>query len=114
MTHKIFQMPFAKIYDCYLTKLERKGRGQEELDRVIFWLTGYTEQDLEKLRLNQTNLTDFFDKAPALASGWQLIKGRICGQLIEEIDNPLMRKIRCLDKLVDDLAKGKAIEQILP
>ncbi|TWT12408.1 DUF2200 domain-containing protein [Streptococcus sp. sy004] len=113
MTHKIFQMPFAKIYSCYVTKLERKNKNSMDLDHIIVWLTGYSEQELVKVVNDEISLALFFEQAPQLNQNWQLITGKICGQSIETIQDPLMRKIRCLDKLVDELAKGKSLEKLL-
>lgn len=106
-------MSFAGVYPHYITKAEKKGRTKEELDTIIRWLTGYSQQQLEQLIENKTNFEDFFAQAPLLHPNVSKITGVICGYRIEDIENPLMQKIRYLDKLVDELAKGKAMEKIL-
>ena len=111
--HRIFEMPFAAVYPAYVKKVERKGRTKEEVDRVICWLTGY---DLSGLHLQIEKRTDFrafFAHAPAMHPNSSLIKGTICGIRVEEVQDPLMQKIRQMDKLVDELAKGKAMDKIL-
>jgi hypothetical protein len=110
--HKIYDMPFAKVYPLYVTKVERKGRTKAELDQVIRWLTGYTPLQLQKIIDREVNFRDFFAKAKLHANA-PMITGVICGVRIEEIEDPLMQKIRYLDKLVDELAKGRAMEKIL-
>jgi hypothetical protein len=109
--HRIFSMPFAKVYPLYVTKVERKGRSQEELDQVITWLTGFSASAVQKHIEAQTTFTDFFAQATINANA-RLITGKICGVQIEEIEDPLMKKIRYLDKLVDELAKGRPLEKI--
>ena len=110
---KVFKMSFASIYPMYLQKIERKGRSKEELDQVIYWLTGYDEQGLQK-QINQgVDMETFFAEVPQLNENVSLIKGVICGYRVEDIEDPLMQKIRYLDKLVDELAKGKKLEKIL-
>lgn len=111
--HRIFSYAFAKIYLLYVQKVERKNRTKQELDQVICWLTGYTPAGLRKQIDGNGTLKDFFDGAPALNSAAKLIKGTVCGVRVEEVQDPLMRKIRYLDKLVDELAQGKAMEKIL-
>jgi hypothetical protein len=111
--HRIFAMPFAKVYPLYVKKAERKNRTKEEVDQVIGWLTGYGQAELRQQIEQENDLETFFDQAPAMHPNSSLIKGVVCGVRVEEIDDPLMRKIRCLDKLVDELAKGKSIEKIL-
>jgi len=106
---KLFKMTFASIYPLYLQKVERKGRTKAELDAVICWLTGYNEGTLTN---NEVSLETFFANAPALNPNAPLIKGVICGVRVEDIEDPLMQKIRWMDKLVDELAKGKAMEKI--
>lgn len=106
-------MPFAKLYPLLVAKAERKGRTREEVDQVTAWLTGYTSQELSQLEQSDTSYGDFFRNAPAMNPGRALITGKICGTRVEEIEDPLMRDIRYLDKLVDELAKGKAMEKIL-
>lgn len=107
-----FQMSFSRVYPLYVAKLERKGRTQAELDEVIEWLTGFDAAALQEHLDAKTTFTDFFDDAH-LNPGAQLITGVICGVRVEEIEDPLMQKIRYLDKLVDELAKGKAMEKVL-
>ncbi|MES3004854.1 MAG: DUF2200 domain-containing protein [Patescibacteria group bacterium] len=111
--HRIYTMSFASVYTHYITKVERKSRTKKELDEIICWLTGYTQKKLEKQVEKQTNLEDFFAQAPKLHPNRSLITGVICGVKIEEIKNPLMREIRYMDKVVDELAKGRPMEKIL-
>jgi len=111
--HRIFAIAFAKVYPMYVQKAERKGRTKEEVDQVIRWLTGYTQAGLEKQLKQQSDFEAFFEKAPKFHPNAALIKGVVCGIRVEEIEDPLMQKIRYLDKLVDELAKGKAMEKIL-
>jgi hypothetical protein len=111
--HKIFTMPFAKVYPMYVQKAERKGRTKPEVDRVICWLTGYTPAGLRQQLEQQSDIETFFAKAPAMNPNASLIKGVVCGVRVEDVEDPLMRKIRYLDKLVDELAKGRKLEQIL-
>ena len=110
---KIFEMPLASVYPHYVKKVESKGRTQQELETIIYWLTGYEVVALQKLLDNKTSFEDFFEKAPQLNPNVTKITGVICGYRVEEIEDPLMQKIRYLDKLVDELAKGKALEKIL-
>ena len=106
-------MPFAKVYPLYIQKAERKNRTKAEVDQVICWLTGYDQADL-KLQIELENdFETFFAQAPAIHPNSSLIKGVVCGVRVEEVDDPLMQKIRYLDKLVDELAKGKSMEKIL-
>ncbi|MET0333832.1 MAG: DUF2200 domain-containing protein [Rhizobacter sp.] len=111
--HRIFSMPFAKVYPLYVEKARRKGRTQEEVDQVIRWLTGYDQAGLQKQIKQQVDFDAFFAQAPAMNPNSTLIKGVVCGVRVEEVEDPLMRKIRQLDKLVDELAKGKAMEKVL-
>ncbi len=111
--HRIFATAFAAVYPMYVQKVERKGRTKEELDRVICWLTGYDQAGLRRQIEQRTDFETFFAKAPAMHPGRALIKGVVCGVRVEEVEDPLMQKIRQLDKLVDELAKGKAIEKVL-
>ena len=106
-------MSFASVYPLYVAKAEKKGRKKSEVDAIICWLTGYSQQELKKQLKKQTDFETFFAEAPQLNPARSLIKGTICGVRIEEIEEPLMREIRYLDKLVDELAKGKAMEKIL-
>ncbi len=111
--HRIYRMSVAGVYPHYVTKVEKKGRTKAELDRIITWLTGYSEAQLAAHLTSKTNFETFFAEAPRLNPSRALIKGVICGVRIEEIEDPLMREVRYLDKLVDELAKGKAMEKIL-
>ena len=111
--HRIFGMKFANVYPLYVQKAERKNRTKEEVDRIIFWLTGYNQAGLKQQIKQENDFASFFDQAPAMHPNVSLIKGVICGVRVEEIEDPLMQKIRYLDKLVDELAKGKAMEKIL-
>lgn len=110
---KVFKMSFASIYPMYLQKIEKKGRSKEELDQVIYWLTGYDEQGLQKQIDQGVDMETFFAEVPQLNENVSLIKGVICGYRVEDIEDPLMKKIRYLDKLVDELGKGKKLEKIL-
>ncbi|MBX0356797.1 DUF2200 domain-containing protein [Halobacillus sp. Nhm2S1] len=111
--HKIYTMSFASVYPHYVTKAEKKGRSKEEVDEIIRWLTGYSQEQLEVLLKKKTDFETFFAEAPELNPSRKMIKGVICGIRVEEIEEPLMQEIRYLDKLIDELAKGKAIEKIL-
>lgn len=111
--HRVFRYPFAKIYALLLNKVERKDRTKKELDQVIRWLTGYTQAGLMKQVRGEGDLEAFFASAPAFNPAAKLIKGMVCGVRVEEVEDPLMRRIRYLDKLVDELAHGKAMEKIL-
>ena len=110
---KVFKMSFSSIYPMYIQKVEKKGRSKEDLDQVIYWLTGYDEQGLQKQIDSGGDMETFFAEVPQLNENVGLIKGVICGYRVEEIEDPLMQKIRYLDKLVDELAKGKKMEKIL-
>ncbi len=111
--HRIFTMKFANVYPLYIQKAERKNRTREEVDRIICWLTGYDQSGLQEQIDRGNDFETFFAQAPALNPKRSLVKGVICGVRIEEIEDPLMQNIRYLDKLVDELAKGKALEKIL-
>jgi hypothetical protein len=111
--HRIFTMPFARVYPLYVQKAERKQRTKAEVDQIIRWLTGYTQAGLQKQIKRQSDFETFFDQAPAMHPNISLIKGVVCGVRVEDLEDPLMRKIRYMDKLVDELAKGKAMEKIL-
>lgn len=111
--HDIFKMSFARIYPLYLQKAERKQRTKEEVDQIICWLTGYDRAGLQQQIDEENDLETFFAQAPAFHPNSALIKGVVCGVRIEEVEDPLMKKIRYLDKLIDELAKGKAMEKIL-
>jgi len=111
--HRIFATKFSKVYPLYLQKAERKNRTKEEVDRIICWLTGYSQAELRRQIEQEVDFETFFARAPAIHPGSALIKGVVCGVRVEEIEDPLMQKIRYLDKLIDELAKGKALEKIL-
>jgi hypothetical protein len=112
-THRVFKMSFASVYPHYVQKAEKKGRTKNEVDEVICWLTGYSPHTLADQITRRTDLETFFRESPALHPNASKITGVICGVRIEEIDNPLMRNIRYMDKLVDELAKGRSMERIL-
>ncbi|WP_290648487.1 DUF2200 domain-containing protein [Aquisalimonas sp.] len=111
--HHIFAMPFAKVYRLYVQKAERKNRTKEEVDQVICWLTGYDRAGLKQQIEEENDFETFFAQAPAIHPNSSLIKGVVCGVRVEEVEDPLMQKIRYLDKLIDELAKGKNMEKIL-
>lgn len=111
--HKIFSMPFGRVYPAYVNKVERKGRSKDNLDQIICWLTGYTAEELARQIANDCDMRTFFAQAPAMHPNTALITGVVCGVRVEEVEDPLMQQIRWLDKLVDELAKGKAMEKIL-
>ena len=111
--HKIFTMAFSKVYPLYVNKAERKQRTKAEVDKIICWLTGYTQAGLQKQIKLESDFETFFAQAPAMHPNCSLIKGLVCGVRVEEVDDPLMKKIRYMDKLIDELAKGKAMEKIL-
>jgi hypothetical protein len=111
--HRIYTMSLASVYPHYVTKAEKKGRTKEEVDEIIRWLTGYSQEELEAHLENKTTFETFFAEAPQMNPSRASIKGVICGVRIENIEDPLMREIRYLDKLIDELAKGKAMEKIL-
>ena len=110
---RVFAMKFANIYPMYVQKAERKNRTKAEVDQVICWLTGYNQSGLQKQIKQQNDLTTFFAQAPALNPKVSLIKGVVCGVRVEDVEDPLMQKIRYMDKLIDELAKGKAMDKIL-
>ena len=109
----VTEMPFAKLYPLLVAKAERKGRTRGEVDEATAWLTGYTPEELARLEQSEVSYGDFFRNAPAMNPNRTLITGKICGVRVEEIEDPLIRDIRYLDKLVDELAKGRAMERIL-
>jgi hypothetical protein len=111
--HRIFTTAFAKVYPMYVQKAERKGRTKEEVDQIICWLTGYDMPGLQRKIELENDFQTFFDRAPSMHPNCALIKGVVCGVRVEEVEDPLMQKIRYLDKLIDELAKGKAMEKIL-
>ncbi len=111
--HKIYAMSFASVYPYYIAKAEKKGRTKGEVDEIIRWLTGYSKEKLDTLLESQTDFETFFAEAPQLNDSRKLIKGVVCGVRVEDIQEPLMQEIRYLDKLIDELAKGKSLEKIL-
>lgn len=113
MKHKIYTTSFAKVYPYYVAKAERKNRTQAEVDEIIRWLTGYTKVGFKSQLDKEVDFETFFSKAPNLNPSRKLITGVICGVKIEEIEDPLMKEIRYLDKLIDELARGKVMEKIL-
>lgn len=110
---RVYKIPFADLYPLYIQKVEKKGRTKDELNTVIFWLTGYDGRSLQQQIDNKNDLETFFARAPRINPDASKITGVICGYRVEEIEDELMRKIRYMDKLVDELAKGKAMEKIL-
>ena len=111
--HKIYSMSFAKIYPCYVNKIKKKKRTVSELHQVIVWLTGYDDDELQQQLMSDASVQEFFQTAPSLHKNRRLIRGTICGVRVEDIEEPLMQEIRYLDKLVDELAKGKDLLSIL-
>lgn len=111
--HRIYTMSFARVYPEYVAKAERKGRTKAEVDEIICWLTGYSHEGLDAELEKQTDVETFITEAPELNPSRTLIKGVVCGVRVEEIEDPLMREIRYLDKLIDELARGKSMEKIL-
>jgi hypothetical protein len=111
--HRLYSMSFARVYPLYIAKVERKGRTKAEVDEIIRWLTGYTQKELEAQLEKQTDLETFLAEAPQMNPSRSLIKGMICGIRVEDIKEPTMQEIRYLDKLIDELANGKAMEKIL-
>jgi hypothetical protein len=110
--HRVFTIKFSKVYPLYVHKAEKKNRTREEVDQLICWLTGYSRAGLQKQLDQENDLETFFAEAPAMHPNSSLIKGVVCGIRVEEIKDPLMQKIRYLDKLIDELAKGKALDKI--
>lgn len=110
---KVYQMKFAKIYELLVNKAVRKDRTKEEVDEIIRWLTGYKQEELDQMSVSEIGYGEFFQNAPELNENRKKIKGAVCGVRVEEIEEPLMQEIRYLDKLVDELAKGKQMEKIL-
>lgn len=111
--HSIFTTSFSKVYPLYIQKAERKSRTKQEVEQIIFWLTGYDQAGLQQQIELENDFETFFAQAPAIHQNSSLIKGVVCGVRVEEVDDPLMQKIRYLDKLIDELAKGKSMEKIL-
>lgn len=110
---RVYRMSFASVYPLYISKAERKGRTKAEVDEIIAWLTGYDEQALQRILTDKTDFETFFAEAPALNPNVSKITGVICGYRVEDIEDPVMQKVRYLDKLVDELAKGRPMEKIL-
>lgn len=110
----VLSMPFAKLYALLVQKAIKKGRTREEVDTVTSWLTGYTSEELKKAEESSLSYGDFFRQAPCLNPRWKEIRGVICGERLEAIEDPLWRTVRCLDKLIDGLAKGKPLTKLLP
>jgi hypothetical protein len=110
---RVYAMKFAKVYPLYVKKAERKSRTEDEVDQIIRWLTGYTQAGLQKQIKQENDFETFFAQAPAMNPNTSLINGVVCGVRVEDVKDPLMRKVRYLDKLIDELAKGKAMEKIL-
>jgi hypothetical protein len=113
LKHDVFAITFAKVYPLYIQKAERKNRTKQEVDQIICWLTGYNQAGLKQQIKKENDLKTFFAQAPAIHPNSSLIKGVVCGIRVEDIEDPLMRNIRYLDKLIDELAKGKTMEKIL-
>ena len=111
--HKIFSMAFARVYPAYVNKAEKKGHTKEEVDEIICWLTGYDRAGLQEQIDLENDFETFFEQAPAMHPNCALIKGVVCGVRVEEVEDPLMQKIRYMDKLIDELARGKKMESIL-
>ncbi|WP_258406021.1 DUF2200 domain-containing protein [Shewanella acanthi] len=111
--HRIPRMPFSKVYPLYIAKAERKQRTKAEVDQIICWLTGYSANELQRQIAIDNDFEAFFNEAPALHPNCSLIKGTVCGVRVEDIADPLIQKVRYLDKLIDELAKGKTLEKIL-
>jgi hypothetical protein len=111
--HRIYTTSFASVYPHYVAKAEKKGRTKAEVDRIISWLTGYSQKQLDAHLEQKTDFETFFTRAPAINPARALIKGVVCGVRVEEVEDPMMREFRYLDKLVDELARGKAMDKIL-
>ena len=111
--HRIYTTSFASVYPYYVAKAEKKGRAKKEVDEILRWLTGYSQKDLEAQMKKQKDFVTFFAEAPQMNSSRALIKGVVCGVRVEDIKEPVMQEIRYLDKLIDELAKGKTMEKIL-
>lgn len=111
--HRVYRMKFSSVYPMYVQKAERKNRTKAEVDRIICWLTGYSQKELQRQIELNSDFETFFARAPKFNRNASLIKGVVCGVSVEDIEDPLMRKVRYLDKLIDELAKGKALDKIL-
>jgi hypothetical protein len=110
---RVYKMSFASVYPLYIAKAEKKGRSKEEVDEIVSWLTGYNQLQLNDVIEKKTNLKDFFNQAPSMNPNVSKITGVICGYRVEEIEDPIMQKVRYLDKLIDELAKGRVMDKIL-
>ncbi len=106
-------MSFGRVYPLYITKAERKGRTKKEVDEIIKWLTGYSQKDLDKVAKEEVNFESFFNNSPKLNPNREMIKGVVCGIRVEDIEDPIVRSVRYLDKLIDELAKGRIMNKIL-
>lgn len=113
MTHRIYRTSFASVYPLYIQKAEKKGRTKKEVDEILLWLTGHSQESLEAEIAAKTNFEDFFARAPRLNPARELITGTVCGVRVETIEEPLMRELRYMDKLIDELARGRKLEKIL-
>ncbi len=113
MSHRVYSISFARIYPLYITKAERKGRTKAEVDQIIRWLTGYSDKELQKHIEAETSFEEFFNQAKNINPLRRLITGVVCGIRVEDIEEPMMQEIRYLDKLIDELAKGKTMDKIL-
>lgn len=111
--NRVYKMKFASVYPHYITKAEKKGRTKQEVNALIFWLTGYNENLLNEILTNQTDIENFFNGAPNFNTNANKITGVICGYRVEEIEDPIMQKVRYLDKIIDELAKGKSLDKIM-
>ncbi|MGE3689929.1 MAG: DUF2200 domain-containing protein [Novosphingobium sp.] len=111
--HRIYSMSFASVYPAYIAKAERKGRSKNEVDEIVRWMTGYSQDELQAQIEQGSTFEQFFDQASAINPNRTLIKGVVCGVRVEEVEDPLMREVRYLDKLIDELAKGRPMEKIL-
>jgi hypothetical protein len=111
--HRVFAMKFSSVYPMYIKKAEAKGRTKKEVDQIIYWLTGHNAASLKKVLKDEVNFEDFYNNAPRMNPNAPLITGVVCGIRVEDIEDPLMQKLRWLDKLIDELAKGKKMEKIL-
>lgn len=111
--HRIYRMKFSGVYPLYIKKAERKGRTKEEVDQIICWLTGYSQENLQRQIEQESDFESFFENAPLFHPNAALIKGVVCGVRVENVEDPLMRKVRYLDKLIDELAQGKKMDKIL-
>jgi hypothetical protein len=111
--HRVFAMKFSSVYPMYIKKAEAKGRTKKEVDQIIYWLTGHNAASLKKVLKDEVNFEDFYSNAPKMNPNAPLITGVVCGIRVEDIEDPLMQKLRWLDKLIDELAKGKKMEKIL-